>query len=424
MGDSDTSKARVTGFYNQVGLLGLPNTGLPQKFRNFNLQRIYVCADYDLCFSPNHLIAFTMKNSSIQTEIDASFLYHKLAENETDPTIANVFRQMSEIEKGHAEAFARKENISAENLMRPSWRARTLNTIGRIFGYDYVLGSLMDTEKSISNAVINTKKKNRMEITGTENNHVTILRSILEKEEKVTGTQLSKFERKHRSVGGNAIRAAVLGGNDGLVSNFSLIMGIAGATAGQEGVLLAGLAGLLAGALSMSLGEWISVKSSQELYENQMQIEMEELETNPEGEMKELALIYIAKGIPEDQAHEMAEEIMKDKDRAHDVLVREELGINAEELKGSAVEAAVYSFILFAIGAIIPVIPFFFTSGMKAVLISVALSTVGLFLIGAAITLFTGKNVWLSGIRQVLFGLAAAAITFGIGKLIGVSVAG
>lgn len=365
-----------------------------------------------------------MKNSSIQTEIDASFLYHKLAENETDPTIANVFRQMSEIEKGHAEAFARKENISAENLMRPSWRARTLNTIGRIFGYDYVLGSLMDTEKSISNAVINTKKKNRMEITGTENNHVTILRSILEKEEKVTGTQLSKFERKHRSVGGNAIRAAVLGGNDGLVSNFSLIMGIAGATAGQEGVLLAGLAGLLAGALSMSLGEWISVKSSQELYENQMQIEMEELETNPEGEMKELALIYIAKGIPEDQAHEMAEEIMKDKDRAHDVLVREELGINAEELKGSAVEAAVYSFILFAIGAIIPVIPFFFTSGMKAVLISVALSTVGLFLIGAAITLFTGKNVWLSGIRQVLFGLAAAAITFGIGKLIGVSVAG
>lgn len=365
-----------------------------------------------------------MKNQNIQTEVDASYLYNKLAENESDPTIANVFRQMSEIEQSHAEAFAKKENIPVEQLMQPSWRAKTLNTIGRIFGYDYVLGSLMDTEKSLSNAIILTKKKNQMELTGTENNHVTILRTILEKEDKVTGAQLSKFERKHRSVGGNAIRAAVLGGNDGLVSNFSLIMGIAGATAGQEGVLLAGLAGLLAGALSMSLGEWISVKSSQELYENQMQIEMDELETNPEGEMRELALIYIAKGVPEEQAHTMAQDIMKDKGVAHDVLVREELGINAEELKGSAMEAAVYSFIFFAIGAIIPVIPFFFLTGMNAVMLSVGMSAVGLFLIGAAITLFTGKNVWYSGFRQVLFGLAAAAITFGIGKLIGVSIAG
>jgi predicted membrane protein (TIGR00267 family) len=365
-----------------------------------------------------------MKNQNIQTEVDASYLYNKLAENESDPTIANVFRQMSEIEQSHAEAFAKKENIPLAQLMQPSWRAKTLNTIGRIFGYDYVLGSLMDTEKSLSNAIILTKKKNQLALTGTENNHVTILRTILEKEDKVTGAQLSKFERKHRSVGGNAIRAAVLGGNDGLVSNFSLIMGIAGATAGQEGVLLAGLAGLLAGALSMSLGEWISVKSSQELYENQMQIEMDELETNPEGEMRELALIYIAKGVPEEQAHTMAQDIMKDKGVAHDVLVREELGINAEELKGSAMEAAVYSFIFFAIGAIIPVIPFFFLTGMNAVMLSVGMSAVGLFLIGAAITLFTGKNVWYSGFRQVIFGLAAAAITFGIGKLIGVSIAG
>ncbi|HQW43360.1 MAG: VIT1/CCC1 transporter family protein [Chitinophagaceae bacterium] len=363
-----------------------------------------------------------MKNKNIQTEIDASFLYKKLADHEEDETIAHVFRQMSDIEKSHAEAFAKKENINIDNLMKPSWRAKTLNTIGKVFGYDYVLGALMDTEKSISNAIIVTKKKNQMQITGMETSHVKILRSILEKEEKVTGTQLSRFEKKHRSVGGNAIRAAVLGGNDGLVSNFSLIMGIAGATAGQEGVLLAGLAGLLAGALSMSLGEWISVKSSQELYENQMQIEMEELETNPEGEKKELALIYIAKGIPEEQAHAMAAEIMKDTKLAHEVLVKEELGINAEELKGSAVEAAVYSFIMFAIGAVIPVIPFMFTNGMQAILISVSVSAAGLFLIGAAITLFTGKNVWFSGFRQVVFGLAAAAITFGIGKLIGVSI--
>jgi vacuolar iron transporter family protein len=365
-----------------------------------------------------------MKSKNIQTEIDTCYLYQKLAENEPDATIADVFRQMSEIEKGHAEAFAKRENVSLEHLIQPSWRAKTLNTIGRVFGYDYILGVLMETEKSISTNIISTKKKHNREITGSETNHVKILRSILEKEEKVTVKQLSKFEKRHRSVGGNAIRAAVLGGNDGLVSNFSLVMGIAGATSGNQGVLLAGLAGLLAGALSMALGEWISVTSSKELYENQMELEMDELETNPEGEEKEIALIYMAKGIPEIQALEMASEIMKDTGQAHTLLVQEELGINAEELKGSATEAAIYSFVLFSIGAVIPVLPFIFLKGMQAVAISVALSAFGLFLIGAAITLFTGKNVWFSGLRQVLFGLAAAAITFGIGRIIGVAIAG
>jgi VIT1/CCC1 family predicted Fe2+/Mn2+ transporter len=365
-----------------------------------------------------------MKNKNIQTEIDACYLYQKLAENEGDALIAGIYRQMSEIERSHAEAFAKKENISPDLLMQPSWRARVFNLIGRVFGYDYVLGSLMDTEKNLSRAAIVAKEKNNQVITGSETNHVKILQSILEKDENLTGKQLSRFETRHRSVGGNAIRAAVLGGNDGLVSNFSLVMGIAGATSGQQGVLLAGLAGLLAGALSMALGEWISVKSSQELYENQMQIEMDELETNPEGEARELALIYMAKGIAEDQAHRMAADIMKDKDHAHEVLVKEELGINAEELKGSAIEAAVYSFILFSVGAVIPVIPFMFTNGTQAILLSVGASATGLFLIGAAITLFTGKNVWFSGLRQVFFGLAAAAITFGIGKIIGVSIMG
>jgi VIT1/CCC1 family predicted Fe2+/Mn2+ transporter/rubrerythrin len=363
-----------------------------------------------------------MNNKNVQTEIDAWFLYKMLAEHEPDETIANVFRQMSEIEKGHAEAFAKKENIHPEGLMRPSYRAKIFNMIGKIFGYDYVLGVLMDTEKSIAKAILTTKKNNRQEIRGTETNHVKILQSILEKDTATAGKHLSKFESRHRSVGGNAIRAAVLGGNDGLVSNFSLVMGIAGATSGEQGVLLAGIAGMLAGGLSMALGEWISVKSSQELHENQMQIEMEELEANPEGEMKELALIYMAKGIPEEQAHKMSSEIMKDKTHAHEVLVKEELGINAEELKGSAIEAALYSFILFSIGAVIPVLPFMFSSGMKAVIISVSASAVGLFVIGSAITLFTGKNVWYSGFRQVVFGLAAAAITFGIGRIIGVSI--
>ena len=202
---------------------------------------------------------------------------------------------------------------------------------------------------------------------------------------------------------------------------FRSVMGVAGASAGSGPVLMTGLAGMLAGALSMALGEWISVKSSQELSENQMELEAEELEINPEGEKQEIALIYMAKGISEDQAKQMAAKIMENKDQALDILVKEELGINAEELKGSAMEAAYSSFFLFLMGAIIPVVPFFFTTGFTAVILSAVCSAFGLFAIGAAITLFTGRSVWFSGFRQVLFGLIAAAITYGIGTLIGVS---
>lgn len=365
-----------------------------------------------------------MNKSAIQTEVDASYLYKKLAAVEQDPALAQIFQQMSAIEHGHAIAYLRKLGLPESAMPRESGRARTLNRIGKLLGYDYVLGTLMDTEKSISNAVLVNKRKNGEAVTGTEINHVRILKALTENSGGLSGTSMARLESRHRSVGGNALRAAVLGGNDGLVSNFSLVMGVAGATAGGSGVLLSGVAGLLAGALSMSLGEWISVRSSQELYENQIKLEQEEIDANPEGEEHELALIYMAKGVSEAQAREMAAGIMKDKDKAHEVLVQEELGINQEELKGSAMEAAIYSFVLFSIGAVIPVAPFFFLHGYVGILVSVAASAVGLFLIGAAITLFTGKSIWYSGLRQVIFGLAAAAITFGIGKLIGVSLAG
>ena len=358
---------------------------------------------------------------SIQTEVDTGFLYKILAENEKDPNVARVFTEMSEIEHSHAMAFLKKNNLDSSHLPSPSGRAKVLRFIGKVFGYDYILGVLLDTEKSISSSIVKVKRKSNAAPSLSDTSHVTILKNILNNHQDISGSNLARFEKRHRSVGGNALRAAVLGGNDGLVSNFSLVMGIAGATSGQSEVLLTGLAGLMAGALSMALGEWISVKSSQELYENQMQLEMEELETNPEGEEKELALIYISKGIPEPQARSMAKAIISDKDRAHEMLIQEELGINAEDLQGSAMEAAITSFILFAIGAVIPVIPFFFLSGMNAVLLSAAFSALGLFLIGSAITLFTGKSIWFSGFRQVFFGLAAAAITYGIGTIIGVS---
>ncbi len=364
--------------------------------------------------------------TSLQTEVDAGYLYKKIAGAEKDPAIGRVFEHLAEIEQGHA--LDMLKNIQARGVVmelpEPSWRALALNKIGSIFGYDYVIGVMVNTEKSIAQATVRQKEDAQLPVTGGEGNHVQILRILMSGEGGASGEQVSRAEGRHKTVGGNALRAAVLGANDGLVSNLSLVMGVAGATGGNQQILLAGSAGLLAGALSMALGEWISVKSSQELYENQMQMEMTELETNPEGEQKELALIYMAKGIPENQAISMAAELMQDKEKAHEMLVKEELGINADELKGSAMEAAVSSFVLFAIGAVIPVIPFMIWSGFPAIGISVAASCVGLFLIGGAITLFTGKSLLFSGSRQVIFGMAAAAITYSVGKLIGISIAG
>lgn len=365
-----------------------------------------------------------MNHKNIQTEVDASFLYQLLAEKEEDPNVKEVFQQMAEIEKSHAVAFLHKIGLTEKDIPKPSGRAKILKKIGAILGYDYILGVLMDTEKSLSNSVGKARISTKTQASISDTAHVKILENIIHNNPKIGGNALSRFEKRHRSVGGNALRAAVLGGNDGLISNFSLIMGVAGASSGQKEVLLAGLAGLLAGSLSMALGEWISVQSSKELYENQMALEMEELEVNPDGELKEIELIYRAKGIPQEQAQQMAKDIMADRNTAHQFLVKEELGINAEELKGSAMEAALSSFVLFAIGAILPLFPFFFLGGTAAIIASAISSSLGLFLIGSAITLFTGKSIWYSGLRQVIFGLLAAAITFGIGKLIGVSVAG
>lgn len=364
--------------------------------------------------------------AGIQTEVDAAFLYQQIAKAEADPAIAGIFQNLAEIEGGHAAKMLEllQKRFPEASLPPPSWRARTLDRIGKMFGYDYIIGVMMDTEKSIAQALVKQKEAVQIPITGEEGNHVKILQALLRNRSGVSGEQLSRIEGRHKTVGGNALRAAVLGANDGLVSNLSLVMGVAGATSGQSEVLLAGSAGLLAGALSMALGEWISVKSSQELYERQMALEMDEIMANPEGETKEIALIYMAKGIPEAQARAMAERAMANPNEAHQLLIKEELGINPEDLKSSAKEAAITSFILFAIGAIIPLAPFFWGGGYAAILASVGFSTLGLFIIGSAITLFTGKSIWFSGMRQVLFGLLAAAITFGIGKLIGVSIAG
>src|ERR1041384_7905564 len=172
----------------------------------------------------------------------------------------------------------------------------------------------------------------------------------------------------------------------------------------------------------MALGELLSVQSSRALYEHQIKIEAEEIATNPEEEQEELALIYQSKGLPEDRAKELASHMMADKGSILDTLAREELGIDPEELGGSAYEAAITSFFLFAFGACFPILPYLIWSGTTAIVFSLIVSAIGLFIIGAAITLMTGRSVWFSGTRQVLVGIAAAALTYGIGKLIGVSV--
>jgi len=239
----------------------------------------------------------------------------------------------------------------------------------------------------------------------------------------MTGAEIARAERWHRRGGGNELRAAVLGANDGLVSNLALVMGVAGAGAASETILLAGLAGLLAGALSMALGEWLSVTNARELARTQIARERQELEESPEAERKELALIFQAKGLPREDAQRVAAEIMRDKEVALDTLAREELGIDPAEMGGNPWTAATFSFGLFAVGAMFPVLPFFFAAGTTGIAWSLAASGTALAAIGLATSLFSGRGPLYSAVRQVLIGAAAAAITYFTGALIGVSLA-
>jgi VIT1/CCC1 family predicted Fe2+/Mn2+ transporter len=196
-------------------------------------------------------------------------------------------------------------------------------------------------------------------------------------------------------------------------------MGVAGADIGGRNILLTGLAGLLAGSLSMAMGEWLSVQSARELYAHQIDIEQAELEAFPEEEAEELVLIYRSKGIADEQARALADRLVGDPQIALDTLAREELSIDPAELGGSAWVAASTSFVLFALGAIIHVFPYFFASSSIAVVLSIVLSALALFAIGAGITIITGTSALRSGLRQVAIGVAAAAVTYGIGSLVG-----
>ncbi len=234
-------------------------------------------------------------------------------------------------------------------------------------------------------------------------------------------TSIEDRESRHRGMraGGN-LRAAVFGINDGLVSNMSLILGVAGADVGANTIVLSGIAGLLAGAFSMAAGEYVSVRSQREMYEHQIGLERNELAEYPEEEAEELALIYAARGMPKDQAIDLARRTIADPDKALDTLSREELGLNPDDL-GSPWGAASSSFVSFAIGAGVPLVPFAFASGNKALLGAVGFTGVALFAIGAVISLFTGRSARRDGLRMLGIGAAAGGITFLIGKLMGVA---
>ena len=361
----------------------------------------------------------------LEDERNSATLYRALADAEKNPKIAEVYRRLAATEESHANTWAAKlkaTNVSVP-VFKPAWRTRVLIWAARRFGANTVLPSLSAMENRGTHNY--TQQGAPAGMIAQERSHAMLMRTISQTMHGgMEGSAVAQLEGRHRSAGGNALRAAVLGANDGLVSNFSLVMGVAGAEVANGTIVLTGIAGLLAGAISMALGEWVSVQSSRELYQKQIRTEQAEIAANPEEEIEELALIYQARGLEENAARQLAQQIMSDEAGALEALSRDELGIDPKELGGSAWEAAITSFFLFAVGAIVPLIPYFFTSGGAAILISAIFSAIGLFGIGAAITLFTGRTILASGVRQMLFGLAAAAITFFIGRLIGVSIAG
>ena len=229
-------------------------------------------------------------------------------------------------------------------------------------------------------------------------------------------------ESWHRAAsGGGALRAAVFGVNDGLVSNASLIMGVAGAGPEPQVVVLAGVAGLLAGAFAMAAGEYISVRTQRELLEHQIALEQDEIRTMPEEEIDELALIYRAKGLDPPEALALARRIVLDPVRGLDTLAREELGLDPQAL-ASPVAAALASFVAFAAGALVPLLPYLLTRGTPALVATIVATEAGLLTVGGLMSLFTGRGLVWSAVRMALLGSAAAGLTFGIGRLLGVSI--
>jgi VIT1/CCC1 family predicted Fe2+/Mn2+ transporter/rubrerythrin len=367
---------------------------------------------------------------NLQAELDSASLYRSMAGNENKKELQTIYIKMAVMEEKHAQFWIDKLNeAGVKNYSKvPSWRSRSLSFLAKKFGTRFVLPTVVELEDGGGNSYAKQPESKNTNMPAEEQQHSRMFKAIMNNQtEGIEGSEIAKYEGRHKGVGGNALRAAVLGANDGLLSNMNLVMGVAGAAAGSNAInnhsiLITGFAGMLAGALSMAIGEWLSVQSSRELYQKQIKIEENELIANPEEEMEELALIYQAKGLPADKAQELAAHLISSKETALDTLTREELGIDPDELGGSAWEAAGTSFFLFAIGAFLPVLPFLIIHSSAAIAASMGLSMLGLFGMGAIITIMTGKNLFVSGLRQLFLGFLSSGITFAVGWILGTSV--
>ena len=357
----------------------------------------------------------------LQEEVDGLFIYRTLHEIEEDEDLKDVYGRLIESEQRHLILWQQEiEKAGATATVgKPSVRARILMRLARTFGADLVLPVIKNFESGAEAMYRGDAVAEAAGLVEDERDHARVFALLASPRNGVKGSLIGRIESRHRTLGGgNALRAAVLGASDGLVSNLALVMGVAGANPGPDTVVLAGIAGMLAGASSMAMGEWISVTTAIEAAQAQIAEEREEIRLMPEAEAEELALIYQAKGMRRAEAEALAKAVMADPEQALATLAREELGVVPEDL-GSGMTAAVTSFVLFGLGAILPVLPYFFATGFIALALSALLSGVGLFLLGAGMTLITGRNPWFAALRQLALGAAAAALTYAVGSLVG-----
>ncbi len=332
-------------------------------------------------------------------EKQSAWLYRAVVEAEPDPTKKALFVALAAAAESQADIWQQRLRTEAGTVpgeFHPSQRARLVKRLIRILG-----------PRAIRPVLAAMKVRGVSVYSDGRIGHHPMPASVAD------------VGRGHKGVssGGN-LRAAVFGINDGLVSNASLMMGVAGASNDIRIILLSGMAGLLAGAFSMAAGEYVSMRSQRELFEYQIGLEREELAEYPEEEAEELALIYNARGLPMEDARRLAQDLMQDEEHALDTLAREELGLNPDDL-GSPWGAAMASFVAFAVGGAVPLLPFLLNPGQHALVMSAAFTGMALFVIGALLSLFTGRSAWRSGLRMVLIGGSAGIVTYWIGSMIG-----
>ena len=330
-------------------------------------------------------------------ERESAWLYRRLAAVEPDPPKRRLFEALAAAAEDQAGTWAR--HLDGEPAFVPSLRARL------VAGLTDRLGPRRTRAALIALKLRGLSVYNPPTAAG-----------------HAMPTTVDDIGRRHRGVGGGNLRAAVFGVNDGLLSNASLILGVAGAGVDARYVLTSGVAGLLAGALSMAAGEYVSVRSQREMYEYQIGLERDELAEYPEEEAEELALIYAARGMAPEQARSLAHALIQDPAHALDALAREELGLNPNDL-GSPWGAAGFSFVSFACGATLPLVPFLSGATLRAGTLAAAGVTLGaLFAIGMTLSLFTGRSAWRGGLRMAAIGVLAGGATFLIGRLLGVAI--